>query len=170
DGSFAAPVNYSVEAVIRSLSAADLDGDGDIDLAGASYASNTVSVLRNNGDGTFVFDAETYGAGVKPRSVIAADLDGDGDMDVATANEGSNSVSILTNLSNRAVCPFEKGDLSGDAFVTLTDAILLVNCAFSGFGNCNPCFADLNCDSNLSPTDVIIELLAVYLDRPFPCL
>ena len=36
----------------RSI-AADLDGDGKLDLAAANYSSNTVSVLRGNGDGTF---------------------------------------------------------------------------------------------------------------------
>ena len=81
-----------------SVCAADLDGDGDSDLAVANYSSNNVSILKNNGDGTFAA-AVNYGVGINPVSVCAADLDGDGDSDLAVANSGSNDVSILINTS-----------------------------------------------------------------------
>ena len=59
-------------------------------------SSNNVSILKNNGDGTFAA-AVNYGVGSSPYSVCAADLDGDGDSDLAVANYGSNNVSILKN-------------------------------------------------------------------------
>lgn len=66
-----------------------------------SQERNTVSVLMNNGNGTFATKVD-YGTGSGPRSVFASDLDGDGDQDLATPNNFSNTVSILYNLSNRA--------------------------------------------------------------------
>jgi hypothetical protein len=62
----------------------------------ANSGSNNVSVLLNNGDGTFQ-EAVNYGAGDGPNSVFAVDLDGDGDSDLAVANYGSDNVSVLLN-------------------------------------------------------------------------
>ncbi len=74
----------------------DLDGDHDADLAVANAFSQDVSVLLNNGDGTFAADV-TYGAGLGPRSVAIGDLDGDLDLDLAVANEFGRNVSVLLN-------------------------------------------------------------------------
>ncbi|MEZ5965838.1 MAG: LamG domain-containing protein [Planctomycetota bacterium] len=45
--------DLAVGAEPRDVVAFDLDGDGDLDLATANHADNTVSILPNNGDGTF---------------------------------------------------------------------------------------------------------------------
>jgi hypothetical protein len=77
DGTFAPARNHSISAASRgphgtsngtfSLEAADLTGTGILDLVTANSASNDVSVLMGNGDGTFQ-PARTYpiaaGAGV----------------------------------------------------------------------------------------------------------
>jgi hypothetical protein len=91
---FAPAVNYGAGDAPYSVFCADLDGDGDLDLAVANCMSTIVSILMNNGDGTFQ-SAVNYGAGANPYSVFCADLDGDGDLDLAVANEGSDNVSIL---------------------------------------------------------------------------
>lgn len=77
--------------------AADLDGDGDIDLAATAHSGNVVGVFLSNGDGTFT--ATNYTVGDSPWGIVAADLDGDGKLDLAVANSGggSNSVSIMLN-------------------------------------------------------------------------
>ena len=62
-------------------------------------ASDTVSVLRNLGDGTFAAPV-TYALGDSPNSVTAADVDGDGAVDMVTTNYGSDTVSVLRNLGN----------------------------------------------------------------------
>jgi hypothetical protein len=79
-----------------SVTAADINGDGKVDLICANYGSNTLSVLTNNGSGGFV-NAGTYTVGTNPVSVAAADVNGDGRMDLICANYGSNTLSVLTN-------------------------------------------------------------------------
>jgi len=93
---FAPAVNYGAGDGPRSVFCADLDGDTDLDLAVANNRSDNVSVLKNNGDGTFN-SAVNYGTGDGPYSVFCADLDGNTDLDLAVANYWSNNVSILKN-------------------------------------------------------------------------
>jgi len=83
----------------RSVTFADFDGDGKPDLAVANHYSNNVSILKNNGNGTFA-SAVNYGVGLNPFSVTSADFDGDGKPDLAVANFSSYNVSILKNNGN----------------------------------------------------------------------
>ena len=67
------------------VKAADVDGDGDIDLAGAAEGSDEVSWYENlDGAGTLwmkhLVDTPIYGA----NSAWPADLDADGDLDIAS--------------------------------------------------------------------------------------
>ncbi|MCJ7783830.1 MAG: FG-GAP-like repeat-containing protein, partial [Desulfobacterales bacterium] len=99
NGTFQAPVKYGVGYDPHSVFCADLDGDGDLDLAVANFLSSpswNVSILKNNGDGTFQ-TAVNYGAGQSAWCVFCADLDGDGDLDLAVTNRSGNNVSILKN-------------------------------------------------------------------------
>ena len=65
DPLFNVRIDYGVGSNPMSVCAADLDGDGDSDLAVANYSSNNVSILKNNGDGTFAA-AVNYGVGSYP--------------------------------------------------------------------------------------------------------
>ncbi len=107
NGTFAPKVDYGVGVAPFSLFSADLDGDGDNDLAvtNRGYADqlgNTVSVLLNNGDGTFAPHLN-YRTGNMPASVFSADLNGDGNNDLGVANSYSSSVSVLLNLSSHNI-------------------------------------------------------------------
>jgi hypothetical protein len=76
------------------IALADLDCDGDLDIATGNQTSNNVSMMLNNGSA--VFGAATiFTAGLSPDAIIAADLQGDGDDDVVTANRNSNDVSVF---------------------------------------------------------------------------
>ena len=77
----------------------DLDGDGDNDLAVANYNGNNVSILVNNGDGSFQAPIN-YDVVDAPYSVFLIDLDDDGDNDLVTANTDSEDISVLLNDGN----------------------------------------------------------------------
>ena len=116
-----ARMDYPAGARPYSVFGADLDGDGDIDLAVANYYDDDVSILLNNGDGTFAL-AVNYGAGNYPSSVFGADVDGDGDTDLAVANYMDNDVSILLNNGDGTFAlavNYGAGSLSSSVFAAL---------------------------------------------------
>jgi large repetitive protein len=97
--SFAPKIDYTTGEQPVSVTSTDIDGDGYTDLLVANQLSNTVSVLKNNGNGTFAEKID-YAAGDEPYSLTSADIDGDGDTDLLVANEGRNTVSVLKNNGN----------------------------------------------------------------------
>lgn len=86
----ASPVGENPNALV----AADLNGDGNEDLAVANYGAGSVSILLGKGDQTFAPKVD-YACGSKPASLALGDLDGDGKLDLVTANAGKNTVSVL---------------------------------------------------------------------------
>ena len=66
----------------NSVIAADMDGDGDLDLASSLYGGNRVLWHENTaGDGSS-WSEHTVATGVYSRSVYAGDIDDDGDFDL----------------------------------------------------------------------------------------
>lgn len=101
DGSFAPRVSYWAGEGPGWVFAANFDLDGDIDLAVTNYYGappESISVLRNNGDGTFAAP-EPYEAGYAMKWLTGADLDGDSDIDLAATSLLTDDVSILINLT-----------------------------------------------------------------------
>lgn len=102
DGTFTSGTSILVPGPVVGLAAADLNGDGKIDLlstiAGISTAAGSLDVLIGNGDGTFMSPV----AYPTPRSystVILADINHDGKIDAIVASGGSGqfggAVSVL---------------------------------------------------------------------------
>jgi hypothetical protein len=89
-------LRFAVGGEPFSAAVVDLNGDGfpDIVTANSNGASNDVSVLLANGDGTFR-PQQRFAAGNFPSSVAVADLNGDGKPDIVTANSESNDISVL---------------------------------------------------------------------------
>jgi FG-GAP-like repeat len=79
------------------VTTADVNGDNKIDVIVANEGSNTVSVLLNTGNGTFI-NQMTYSTGSNPFSVTTADVNGDNKTDVIVANFNSNSVGICLSV------------------------------------------------------------------------
>ena len=81
-----------------SVYAADLDGDGDLDVLSASTDDNKIAWYENtDGFGSFgPQDVITRAAG-QAWSVYAGDVDGDGDLDVLSASYGDGKVAWYEN-------------------------------------------------------------------------
>jgi hypothetical protein len=76
------------------VTAADLNGDGSMDLVSANQSANSLTVLTNDGFGNFTL-AATLGVGAVPRDVVAVDVNGDGRLDLVSADWGGNTLSVL---------------------------------------------------------------------------
>ena len=78
---------------VHFVHAADLDGDGDLDLATTSRANKEVRILFQDASGDFEADPLVLGGSATftfPRALVAGDLDGDGDADLVVADNLGN--------------------------------------------------------------------------------
>lgn len=103
-GAVSGPTSLSVGPTLRpsDVTAADLDGDGDRDLAAATDDNDPslATTFRNLGGGAFSGATTYFLGGLNPSAIVAADFDLDGDQDLATANDGSANVSTIANAGN----------------------------------------------------------------------
>lgn len=99
-GVLATKVDYATGTNPFGITLGDVDGDGDLDIAVANAGTgvNTVSILKNNGDGTYATKVD-YTTGATPLGVALADIDGDGDLDLIAAAQGAGA-SVLKNNGN----------------------------------------------------------------------
>jgi hypothetical protein len=99
DGTFEVHRDYQTGVEPGLLTVADLNGDGWPDLVSGRRALDLpswISVLLNNGDGTFGHK-RSYAVGRDSNTAIgAADLNADGSPDLVVVN-GNNTLSVLLN-------------------------------------------------------------------------
>ena len=88
----------------QSVTVADFDGDGNLDLAVACYGANAAGVLLGNGDGTFL-PIDLYAAGAGPISVTTGDLNRDGVPDLVVTNLNANSLSLFQGNGDGTFLP-----------------------------------------------------------------
>ncbi|MBE7169199.1 MAG: VCBS repeat-containing protein [Williamsia sp.] len=109
--SFANRVNLASSSIHDVVVVKDLDGDGKLDIAGASGYYNTLTLWRNNSTPGNI-DASSFqtaqlalGTSTMPygSSLTVADFDGDGKPDLASLNPGLNSVSVFRNISTAGI-------------------------------------------------------------------
>ena len=110
--SFAEPTIYPIGGGAYSIAAADLTGDGIVDLATSTFTSVNgsnspqIGVLVGNGNGSFqpVQLSPTPG-GLPVRSLVTGDFDGDGRADLMA--KGENSLAVLISQGNGTFRPPE---------------------------------------------------------------
>lgn len=78
----------------RAIAAADVDGDGKIDIAVIDVTQRTVAVFLGKPDGTFGTKT-VLATGRTPLSLTIADFNRDRKPDIAVSNDDENTVSIL---------------------------------------------------------------------------
>ena len=81
-----------------SIFAADMDGDGDIDILSASNGDDTITWYENDGNSNPSWDAEVIATSADgATSVFAADMDNDGDMDIVSGSENDDTIAWYEN-------------------------------------------------------------------------
>jgi hypothetical protein len=104
DGTFAPRTDVTTGGAPNSVTLADVDGDGRLDLVSANPRARRargVTVLLGRGDGTFR-PKHDYAVGVHGSRVVAADLNGDARPDLALSDGRD-----LAVLLNRGAGTFE---------------------------------------------------------------
>ena len=115
DGTFQSEVDYPIGAAYpTSLTLADLDGNGTLDVAVTlgQGGGQDIAVALGNGDGTFgsfstpvpssLQDYNLTSSGPGPVDIVASDVDGDGYPDLVYTNAWYGTVGILFGQGNGA--------------------------------------------------------------------
>jgi len=129
-GSFSLPKIITLDANgANDVYAADIDGDGDMDVLSSAVYGNDIAWYENlDGQGNFSSLILISDDANNARSVYSKDLDGDGDLDVLSANSSGSKLAWYENIdglgtfgnqqiiSSSLSGPFSvyAGDLDGD--------------------------------------------------------
>jgi len=103
DGSFRTKNDFPTGWCPQSVTAADLNADGRLDLiTGNEYG--TASVLLGTGDGRFSAPVD-YVIGGSPRVTRSADVNGDGKLDLVASNFETHTVQVLLGIGDGTFGP-----------------------------------------------------------------
>ena len=91
---FQTAAHYSTTERPVGLAAADFDRDGRLDLLCGSQDSNSILLMRGNGDGSFVAGV-VISAGHQVAYVCAGDFDRDGNPDAAICSSTTDKIAFL---------------------------------------------------------------------------
>jgi len=105
---FSPKINFTFSDYANDAYAADLDGDGKIDILKINSQSNALSVMRNNGSsGNFSFENDAiFPIGYTIGGIVIADMDGDVKQDICIIKSESDTISILKNTGTPGTIAF----------------------------------------------------------------
>jgi len=95
---FSNPKSYPVGTGPSDVVVGDFNGDGKPDIAVANRGSGSVSILLNNGDGTFA-PAMNFDAGDSPSVIAVGDFNADGKLDLAAFQPGNFDLSVAGSVN-----------------------------------------------------------------------
>ncbi|MDB5329711.1 MAG: hypothetical protein JWP03_862 [Phycisphaerales bacterium] len=99
DGTFQPPVSYATDGP-NSLIAADVNGDGKLDLVVSSnQTTGLIDVLLGNGDGTFQTRV-AFAVGTYPQAIAVGDFNGDGEADIVAGYQYQSNLTVLLGNMN----------------------------------------------------------------------
>src|SRR5215831_8685872 len=99
---FQSSIAYPAGPHPSGVATGDFDGDGHLDLIvvnNGNENSQSINLLRGNGDGTFQRPLITLGT-ANLSAVVAADFNRDGKLDIAITDSVQNTVSVLLGNGN----------------------------------------------------------------------
>ncbi|MDT9547294.1 MAG: FG-GAP-like repeat-containing protein, partial [Chlorobium phaeovibrioides] len=114
---FAPRTDYATQSFPLSVSAVDLDGDGAKDIVSANAGSDTITVLLNQGDGTFAAGLE-YVTAAYPKALLYEDLNGDGALDLVVTCGMSGAVGYISVFINNGDGEFTSGVDYNSGFIS----------------------------------------------------
>ncbi len=95
-GTFAQPVDFDTDEIVKTVTVEDLDVDGNLDLIVSVGGRDAVWIYFGLGAGAFAAPVD-FACGARPRSERVGDLNGDGAPDIVTGGETDSTVMVLLN-------------------------------------------------------------------------
>jgi hypothetical protein len=138
---FAAPrvITSSASAAI-DVRSADLDGDGDTDVVGSSYADDTLRWYENSGTYPPTFVVRVVATGLDFLChVDTGDVDGDDDVDIVVSSRGDSRVTLHVNDGRRP-----------PSFTLMNISTAATTSVFS-------CFGDVDGDGDLDVVTTLVD-------------
>ena len=114
---FSVTPDYAAGLSPRASAAGDFNADGNIDIAFADYAGNSVATLLGNSNGSFATGYTIAGIGAQPTAIAAGDFNRDGRTDLALGHlSGSvfgSGVFILLSYGDGSFAPAVQNAIAG---------------------------------------------------------